>query len=213
MTAESFDMMNKWFNQIWDSNKGLPVTFDEGFFIEGQRVSLGNDIGMNVAKTMWFIYRNYHVFSQRTKEELIGGVLLGSLAYPLSLHWSQAVRQMYWSIIFYRIISFKFLPFDFPSSPTDESIYLQALDYTNRFLTGPLESAPKELQVYQEMSRTELLLVKENYDKWLERVQLDLSSTLSKTGSYGGLGVFPYPEIAVDNMLLDRSENAIQEEW
>lgn len=213
VTMEAFEMLNKWFMQLWDSNKGLPITFDEGFFIEGQRISLGNDIGTNVAKTLWFLYRNYHVLSPRTKEDLIGGILLGSLSYSLSLHWSQVVRQMYWSILFYRIISFKFLPFDFPAGPADEEAYVKALDYANRFLTGPLVAAPMPLQVYQSQSRAELLVVKENYEKWLERVQLDLSSSLSKTSNYGGLGVFPYPELTVDNILLDRSESAIQEEW
>jgi len=72
---------------------------------------------------------------------------------------------------------------------------------------------PAELEVYRPYSRVELQRVREGYEKWLERVQSDLSSSLAKGSAYGGLGVFPWPEITVENVFLDKSENAIQEEW
>jgi len=213
ITAEAFELLNKWLLQLYDSNRSLPITYDESYFIEGVKICLDCDVGMNVAKALWMIYRCYHVFLPRMKEELVLGMVLGSKMSRLSHHWCQSVRQLYWSVLLYRLVSFKFLQFGLIVTELDARIYEQAVDLTNQMQAGQELTLPAELEVYRPYSRVELQRVREGYEKWLERVQSDLSSSLAKGSAYGGLGVFPWPEITVENVFLDKSENAIQEEW
>lgn len=213
VTSEGLELLQKWFNQLYDSHRGLPITFDESYFIEGLKICLQCEVGMNVAKGLWLIYRSYHVFLPRMKQELVLDLMLNSDMCQLSHHWCQSVRQLYWSVLLYRLVSFKFLPFDLTPTVLDDMIYSRSVDLTNQILAGQDISLPSELEVYRRYARSELQRVQEGYEKWLERVQSDLSSSMAKSSYFGGLGVFPWPEITVENVFLDKSENAIQEEW
>lgn len=211
--SDGLELLNNWLFHLYETHGSLPITFDEAYFIEGLKLCLACDVGANVAKCIWVIYRNYQILPARTKEELVLKLLLGPFSSLWSHHWFRNVRQLYWSLIFYRCISFKFLPLDQSYTPLDEQIYSTAVDLANRYQSIHPEDLAYELEVYQPYSRAELLRVRDGYDKWLERVHIDLSGALGRTGRFGGLGVFPYPEITVEHVLMDRSENAIQEEW
>ena len=210
--SEGFELLNSWLTQVYETQGNLPLTFDEAYFIAGLKLCLYCDVGVNVAKALWVIYRNYQVFPQRSKQEIVLEVLLGPFGSNLSHHWCENVRQLFWSLLFYRLISLKFLPLEQTFTQLDDLIYSKAVDLANHLHSVQPESLPPELLVYQPYSRAELVRVRDGYDKWLERVHIDLSGSGCK-GSWGGLGAFPYPEITVAHVMVDRSENAIQEEW
>jgi hypothetical protein len=211
--SEGLELLNSWHSHLYETQGGLPLTFDEAYFIAGLKLCLSCDVGVNVAKALWVIYRNYQVFPQRSKEELILEGLLGPLSSQLSHHWYQNVRQLFWSLLFYRLISLKFLPLEQPITQLDDLIYSKAVDLANRLHSAHPEALSPELLVYQPYSHAELVRVRDGYDKWLERVHIDLSGSGGKGGRWGGLGAFPFPEITVAHVMVDRSENAIQEEW
>ncbi|KAH0487134.1 MAG: uncharacterized protein KVP18_000013 [Porospora cf. gigantea A] len=104
--AEVFAIWNYadyWLQVISLRGMGFPRTFDYGFFLKGIRLLLESDLSQNVAKTMWFLYKNIRIFDPQFIRMLVNDFILGTYAPLLCCNWSKLVRQTWIWILLYDI--------------------------------------------------------------------------------------------------------------
>ena len=208
-----FDILSTWFTHIYEESLALSLSFEESFFMQGLRVALTSDIGFNVAKAIWFLYQNFQLLPAQTRRELILDLLLRPTEVRnFTLHWSQSVRITFWNFLFFRVVSLKAVPFETVTG-LEDILFDRAVEVTGQVVKAEIETLEPAQRAYLGYSQRELQATKEHYDRWLSQVQSDLAAVSGKPGLYRGLGAFPFPEMSVENALVDKSENRMQEEW
>eukprot|EP00922_Rhytidocystis_sp_ex-Travisia-forbesii_P006845 GHVS01009996.1.p1 GENE.GHVS01009996.1~~GHVS01009996.1.p1 ORF type:complete len:404 (+),score=52.57 GHVS01009996.1:96-1214(+) len=83
--------------------KPLPPNFDFNFLKKGLDIELGSDMCLNVAKGMWFIYKNIPVFQGDQLRAIAYHLMLRKYFLRLFLNWSWLVRKCYMWFLLYRI--------------------------------------------------------------------------------------------------------------
>jgi len=207
------ELLSSWFTYIYEEKQTLPLSFEESYFMQGIRIALGSDIGFNVAKAIWFLYQNFQLLPPQTRRELVLDLLLRpSEALNFALHWSQSVRITYWNFLFFRLISQKAVPFEVSTS-LEDSLFARALEIIGQVIKSEADTLDPTQRAYLVYSKSEIRGTREHYEKWVSQIQSDLAMTADRPGLYKGLGAFPFPEMTVENALVDKSENRMQEEW
>lgn len=207
------ELLSSWFTYIYEEDQALPLSFEESYFMQGIRIALGSDIGFNVAKAVWFLYENFQLLPPQTRRELILDLLLRpSDALNFALHWSQSVRITYWNFLFFRLISLKSVPFETNTS-LEDALFDRAVELAGQVIRIEADELDPAQRAYLPYSKSELRVTREQYEKWVSQVQSDIALAGDRPGLYKGLGAFPFPEMTVENALVDKSENRMQEEW
>jgi hypothetical protein len=149
----------------------------------------------------------------RIRQEVVLQTLLApASALTYALHWSRSVRLTYWNFLFFRLISLKFVRIE-AFSQTDEEIYTRAADIVSLIHTTTAEDIEEGLKPYVPYSKADLLDTKKKYEEWLPQIQTDLIAAAGKKGAFCGLNHFPFPEMTIENAMVDKSENRMEEEW
>lgn len=214
LVTAAFELCDRWFMSLYTEAAALPTSFDEAFFLEGLRVALTCDIGFNIGKAIWFLYKNYQIMQPRIRHEIVLRCLISQdSAMSYALHWSRSVRLTYWNLVFFRLISIKYVRIEEGFTPLDEEIYARAAQLANEVHTITPMDIQESFRSYLPYSQADLIETKQKYENWLSQVQSDLQSAAGKKGPFSGLGLFPYPEMSIENAMVDKSENRMEEEW
>ncbi|KAF8823047.1 hypothetical protein IE077_000056 [Cardiosporidium cionae] len=81
----------------------LPPNFDFKFLKKGLDIILSSDICLNVAKGLWFMYKNLPVFQGDMLRVIIIELMLNKCFIRTFLNWSWLVRRCYMWFLLYRI--------------------------------------------------------------------------------------------------------------
>jgi hypothetical protein len=81
--------------------QALPISFNYSFLFKGVRIILQSEFAMGVSCALSLLYNHFELFHLEFRRSL-SLYLLGSAFYRLFLHWSHAVRH-----VFYHLITFK----------------------------------------------------------------------------------------------------------
>jgi len=213
LVTAAFELCDRWFTHFYEESTSLPTSFDEAFFLQGLQLAISCDIGFNIGKAIWFLYRNYQMMQLRTRQEVVLHTLLAqSSALTYALHWSRSVRLTYWNLLFFRLISLKFVRIA-SFEQVDEDIYTRAAGIVSLVHTTEGGDIEEDLKPYIPYSKADLMETKAKYEEWLPQIQADLIAASGKKGAFCGLNHFPFPEMTIENALVDKSESRMEEEW
>ena len=197
---ECLNVMNQWFESIWSNNKGLPYNFDEDFFLKGLKTALLDEMALNNAKALWFIYRHYHLLKGKLRQKLVKEFLLRDNFGRFMFHWGQMVRKVYIFILLFRIDSLKEFNFETEGfSVLDQEIHNLANEKLHNMRCNRREP-------YFKLAIDEYKHIFESYTAWLG-VTLKAPPCNLKFGAFNS---FPYPELRIE---LPRDKTEGMDEW
>lgn len=202
----SFDILSSWFDSIYANHRNLPKTLDISFLIKGLRIAIKNEVCLGVAKTLWFIYRHFHMIRGNFRKKIINDALLDEEFCRLFFHWSRDVRRMFYSLLLYRIISLRKVYFEpEPLSPQDSDMIYKTEDLITKAIQTQISSKVCHIKA----AIKEFGECKEGYIKWQDSIRVKNTDAVHL---YGPFESFPYPAYSVVNNYQDFSEKEI-EEW
>eukprot|EP00923_Selenidium_pygospionis_P019846 GHVN01034544.1.p1 GENE.GHVN01034544.1~~GHVN01034544.1.p1 ORF type:complete len:1561 (-),score=256.45 GHVN01034544.1:395-5077(-) len=105
-SAAVFSAMNYvdyWIQVLTMRKKPLPPNFDFHFLRKGLDILLGCDMCLNVAKAIWFIYKNLPVFSGHHLKIILIDLMINKYFAMLFLNWSWLVRKCFMWFLLYRV--------------------------------------------------------------------------------------------------------------
>jgi hypothetical protein len=97
----SIEMIESYFDYM--KTRQTPLSsFDYKFFYSGIKIILESEHALVLARCLTFLYKHYSSFGLAFRRE-ISLLLLGNMFFKLFLSWSKSVRQVFYSMLLYRI--------------------------------------------------------------------------------------------------------------
>ena len=203
---ETFNVLNRMFTTVHQLKKSLAHTFDYAFFYLGIKICLEDEAALNIAKCLWFIYYQYHMFYGALRKDIIYDLLCKKNFKRFFFHWSRDVRSMFQHLLRYRVLSLNKITFE----NKEESLQIN-LKIKQKVKTTLKELAEDQLKseqkTYFKIAFEEYARVEREYKKWTKNIPT-ASGKL-----YGVSDTFPYPEINPKLNFLDLSERRMEEQW
>ena len=199
--SQTLVLVGSWLTALHESGAVLPTTFPSAFFSQGLARALNSDLMLNQVSVLWLLYRCYHIFDSEIKQEVVLNLLLAQPA-PYMYHWNHMVREAFWTLVLYRLLSLKTLSL-FPLTAVDRSVLAKAEETVSKAQTlqggviEPFVTAP-----YESASRGELQRALRDYEAWL-----------SSVNSSRRLGGFPFPDLHIPRPFEDTVEERLAEDW
>jgi hypothetical protein len=97
----SIEMIESYFDYM-KARQIASTTFDYKFFYSGIKIILESEHALVLARCLTFLYKHHSSFSVALRREL-SLLLLGNMFFKLFLSWSKSVRQVFHSMLLYRI--------------------------------------------------------------------------------------------------------------
>ncbi|CEM08695.1 unnamed protein product [Vitrella brassicaformis CCMP3155] len=99
----AMNYLDYWMQVLSLRNQPLPPNFDFHFLLKGLDILVGCDMCLNVAKGLWFIYKNLSVFQGTHLRGIVLDLLINKYFIVLFLNWSWLVRKCYIWFLLYRV--------------------------------------------------------------------------------------------------------------
>ena len=87
---------------ICRNGRKIPPTFNYFHFYQGIKIILESDFSFAISKTIIMLYAHFKMFSLEFRRNL-SMLLLGKVFFPLFLHWSNNVRNIFYHLLVIRI--------------------------------------------------------------------------------------------------------------
>lgn len=201
---ETFKVFDRVFTEYYKHHKKLHMTFDCNFFILGMKIALNDNIAINITRSLWFIYNQYHLIQGVLRKSIVYDVVIRKNLELYFFHWCKELRTAIYYLILYRIFSMKFLNFELgeDSAEVSERIRKKCKNKISGFLTGSERDGP-----YFKLANKEFMIAREQYKDWKKKLPKDRSKR------YGCSDSFPYPLLVIKMNYLDLSERKLEEDW
>lgn len=99
----ALNYVDYWIQVLSLRNQPLPPNFDLHFLRRGLDIVLGSDIGLCVAKGLWFIYKNIMILQAAPLKVFLIDLLFQKYFFTLFLNWSWLVRRCFMWLLLYRV--------------------------------------------------------------------------------------------------------------
>ena len=99
---KAIEFINEIFSVICRNGRQIPLTFNYFQFYQGIKIILESDFSFAISKALIMLYMHYKMFSLEFRRNLTM-LLLGRVFFPLYLHWSNNVRDIFYHLLVMRI--------------------------------------------------------------------------------------------------------------
>jgi hypothetical protein len=162
---ETFKILDNIFMHYHALHKKLHHTFDFHFFALGIEIALKSDIGVNIAKCLWFLYNHYSLISGWLRERIINEIMYKKCFKRFLFHWCFDVRNMMMHLIQFRILAARkvMLEESEENAEFDEEMRVKVKRKIKKLRKARVKDKylPYALCAFEELD-----IVKENFCRW-----------------------------------------------
>jgi hypothetical protein len=199
--VETIGLVDIWLDRLFLQGSSFPQSFDHNFLIEGLLRVLNNEHAVSLAKVLLLVYRQLHMLSQPVREAIVYEYLIKQHFLRFMCHWSSEVRRVFMYVIEFRIIATDVF------SLHDASESAKTRRRVLRLKARAVETDPadiSEIGVYLRPALAELAKIEKQREVWA------VSLHCKESGVYGGFESFPYPDLTINCLLVDKREAMLE---
>jgi hypothetical protein len=199
--VEAIGLVDIWLDRLFIQGSSFPQSFDYNFLIEGLLRVLEDEHAVSLAKALLLVYRQLHMLSQPVREAVVYEYLIKQHFFRFLCHWSSEVRRVFMHVIEFRIVATDVF------SLHDASESAKTRRRVLRLKTRAAEADPgdnPEIGVYLRPALAELAKIERQREVWA------VSLHRKGSGVYGGFEAFPYPDLAINCLLVDKREALLE---
>lgn len=203
---ETLGLVDTWLDKMFVLGHQLPHSFDYNFFTQGLLMILRDEHSVSLAKGLLLVYRQMHMLSQAVREEVIHKYLIKDNFLRFFCHWNCEVRKVFQYLLIFRIVIGD--TFTIHDISEEKQLRKDTVKLLKNIVEMESSDLPSEYSVYLDSAKAELIKTRQLCENWLPCLK-----RRKETGVYGGFESFPYPQLTINCLLLDKREEMLELDW